>query len=147
MYEWALREQTEIKLDEGLRLVVYKDTVGLPTVGYGHMDPALKVGDKISLQEAYDLFAPDFEDAITAAKWAVPFFENLDGPRKGAMVNMAFNLGAKGLAGFHGTLAALDEQDWDSAAQHVMNSKYARQTKSRAARIAYRIRTGNYALR
>lgn len=142
---WQDREKEELKADEGLRLKVYKDTLGNATIGYGHLDrEGLK---EVSLQEAEDLFEADFEDAVTAAAQAVPFFAALDGARKGALVNMAFNLGETKLAEFHGMLNALDEGDWSTAALHLMNSRYARQVGNRAKRLAYRFRTGEYSLR
>jgi len=147
MASWEEMEKGELKLDEGLRLTTYKDSVGVKTIGYGHTGREAVEGRTITLQEAEDLFETDFEEAVTDAQNAVPFFMALDGPRKGALVNMAFQLGATKLSGFHGTLAAMDEQDWNGAAKNVMNSLYARQARARATRIAYRIRTGEYAIR
>lgn len=147
MSSWEEMEKGELKLDEGLRLTTYKDSVGVKTIGYGHTGSEAQDGRTISLQEAEDLFETDFEEAISDAHNAVPFFNALDGPRKGALVNMAFQLGATKLSGFHGTLAAMDEQDWNGAAKNVMNSLYARQARARATRIAYRIRTGEYSVR
>lgn len=149
MAAWQEMEAEEIKADEGLRLEAYPDplTKAEPyTIGYGHTK-GVKKGDKITKEQADEFFEEDFEDAVTAAAQAVPFFSALDGPRKGALVNMAFNLGGPKLAEFHGTLNALDSGDWNSAALHLMNSRYARQVKGRAVRLAYRLRTGEYALR
>ncbi len=147
MAAWQEMEKEEVKADEGLRLKAYKDTRGNLTIGYGHTGPDVTEGLEITKERADELFEEDFEEAVTEAAQAVPFFSALDGPRKGALVNMAFNMGGKKLAEFHGTLAALDSGDWTSAALHLMNTRYARQVKGRAVRIAYRLRTGEYALR
>lgn len=144
---WRDMEEDEIKADEGLRHMGYLDTVGVATAGYGHTGKDVKVGEAYSQQKIDDWFETDFEEAITEAKRVVSFFDALDGPRKGAIVNLAFNMGGTKLAEFHGMLAALDEGDWTTAALHLMNSRYARQTKSRAVRLAYRLRTGEYAVR
>jgi lysozyme len=146
MAAWREREQEEIKLDEGLRLKAYKDSLGYWTIGYGHFLGATPIPD-ITLEKAEELFEEDFLQAEEGARQAAPFFDALTGPRKGALVNMAFNLGAKKLSEFHGTLNALDMGEWDTAALHIMNSRYARQVKNRANRIAYRIRTNEYSLR
>lgn len=146
MTAWEDREKEELKADEGLRLKAYKDTLGNWTVGYGHLLKEKPEADWTQAQ-ADETFDNDFEEAETGAIRAVPFFTALDGPRKGAMVNMAFNMGSAGLAGFHGMLAAMDSGDWDTAALHLMNSRYARQVGDRAKRLAYRIRTGSYSLR
>ncbi len=53
---------------EGCRLTVYKDIAGFHTVGWGHMDPSLKVGQKISQETADSLLASDlkrFEDGVS----------------------------------------------------------------------------------
>lgn len=144
---WEDREKEELRLDEGFRLKAYKDSRGFFTIGVGHY-----LGDKpqpaeITVEKAEEWFAEDFEEAVTDTKRVVPFFDALDGARKGALVNMCFNMGASKLSEFHGTLQALDEGDWMQAALRVMNSRYARQVKGRANRIAYRFRTGEYALR
>lgn len=146
MAAWEDREKEELKLDEGLRLKAYKDTLGNWTIGYGHLLKE-KPDRDWTLVEAEEAFEEDFLKAELGAKDVVPFFEALDGARKGALVNLAFNMGATALSGFHGTLAALDAGDWDTAALHLMNSKYARQVRSRASRLAFRLRTGEYALR
>lgn len=146
MAAWEEREKEELKADEGLRLKAYTDTRGNWTIGYGHLLKSKPVADW-SQAEADEAFNEDFENAETGAAQAVPFFSALDGPRKGALVNMAFNMGSAGLAGFHGMLNAMNSGDWDTAALHLMNSRYARQVGKRAQRLAYRIRTGEYSLR
>jgi lysozyme len=150
MADWEEMEKQELKADEGLRLKAYKDKLGILTIGYGHTsDATLKVTEGLTIteDEADSLLDKDFEEAVTGTQEVVPFFNALDGPRKGALVNMCFQMGAQSLSGFHGTLNAMDEADWDSASKHIMSSKYARQTRARATRIAYRIRTGQYAVR
>lgn len=52
---------------EGCRLTAYCDVAGIPTIGIGHTGDDVQMGDKISLDEAYRLFAEDiahFEDVI-----------------------------------------------------------------------------------
>lgn len=145
MAAWEEREKEEIELDEGRRKKAYKDSLGYWTIGVGHRIEGPEpdwTDEKID-----EVFEEDFQKAITQAKEAVPFFDALEGPRKGVLVNMAFNMGGQTLASFHGTLAALDSGDWTAAALHIMNSKYARQVGNRAKRLAYRIRTGEYSIR
>lgn len=145
MAAWEEREKEEIALDEGRRNKAYKDTRGNWTIGVGHL---LKKEEGPWTDEKIDeVYEVDFQNAVTGAKQAVPFFDALDGARKGALVNMAFNMGSTTLASFHGTLNALDNGDWTTAALHLMNSKYARQVGARANRLAYRLRTGEYSLR
>src|SRR5438105_8561524 len=56
---------------EGVRTKVYKDSLGKPTVGIGHLvTPAdkLKVGDEITDQQVSDFFKKDSASALSAAK-------------------------------------------------------------------------------
>lgn len=146
---WDDREKQEITQDEGKLLTAYKDSLGNWTIGIGHllgMDPKYQ-GMTITDSECDALFETDFCTAEQGAKDAFPAFDGLDGPRKGALVNMAFQLGEDTLSTFHTFLDYLDRGMYQEAALDLMNTRYARQVPSRASRIAYRIRTGLYATR
>lgn len=143
--EWEARELEEIKLDEGLVLSPYKDTVGIWTGGYGHahIDPETP----ITLELAGQWLDEDFEEATKAAEKVCAAFSGLDGPRKGVIVNMAFNLGRKRLSQFHQFLAAVDIGDYATAAAEMLDSKWAKQVGKRAQRLAFRMDCSKYALR
>lgn len=146
---WDDREKQELELDEGKELKAYKDTRGNWTIGIGHfLGPNPLYADKVITEEqCQELFDEDFEDAVKGATEAFDGFAGLDGPRKGALVNMAFQLGGKSLGTFHTFLGYIDALKYDEAALDLMNTAYARQVPARAKRIAYRIRTGQYAKR
>lgn len=84
-----------IKQFEGLVLKVYKDAVGLPTIGYGHL---IKAGEKFTTlteAEAESLLKSDlkqFEDCV-AKVVTVPLNQN----QFDALVSFAFNLGCANL--------------------------------------------------
>lgn len=147
---WDDREKQEITQDEGKLLTAYQDTLGNWTIGIGHelgTDSSKYRGMTITEQECESLFATDFDTAEQEAKDAFAAFDGLDGPRKGALVNMAFQLGGDTLSTFHTFLDYLDRSMYQEAALDLMNTRYARQVPARASRIAYRIRTGQYATR
>lgn len=80
-----------IKHFEGCELEVYLDAVNLPTVGYGHMDKTMKVGTKITQEEAEELLKNDlkkFENGV-AKLVTVELNEN----EFSALVCFAFNVG------------------------------------------------------
>lgn len=129
-----------LKADEGLRLAIYYDTEGVPTIGYGRN---LEVG--LTEAEAEGLLANDVAAAIKDARAVVGRFDHLDRPRQEALVNMAFNLGRSRLRRFRRMLAAIDLGDWSVAAAEALDSRWARQTKGRARRIAYVLRHGRWA--
>jgi len=146
MADWMAREKQELTADEGRFLKAYKDSLGYWTIGVGHLlgsNPSYE-GTTITDEECDELFNEDFEKAVDAAHDAFAGFSGLDGPRQGALVNMAFQMGGKTLSTFHTFLDLLDREDYYGAADDLMGTKYAKQTPARASRIAYRIKTGDY---
>lgn len=144
--DWQEREAEEILLDEGLKLRAYRDTEGVPTIGVGHTK-GVKDGDIITKKQAIAFLREDMEDAIEDAKSLCLDWENMSGPRKGVMVNMAFNLGRDRLSGFKNTLRFINERNYARAATNMLLSKWARQVKGRADRLAYRMMHDEYAAR
>lgn len=147
---WEDREKEELQLDEGLRLNVYRDNGPWATwtIGYGHTGKDINEHTPpCSEAQANDWLDDDFSSAVKEAQEACPCFDGLDGPRKGALSNMAFQLGGKSLGTFHTFLHLLDIADYEAAAKDLFTTLWAKQTPYRAARIAFRIKTGQYASR
>lgn len=44
---------------EGLRLNAYRDSGGVPTIGYGHTGPEVKIGQRITRKQAEELLVED----------------------------------------------------------------------------------------
>lgn len=124
--------------DEGIRLFPYRDTMGKLTIGVGrNLDD---VG--ITIAEARYLLDNDIVRAAAAVLARVPMSHRVDDIRRAVLVNMAFNMGIKGLMGFTKMLAAVEAGDWDTAAQEMRNSKWATQVGDRAERLAVQMQTG-----
>ena len=67
----------------------------------------------------------------------------LDEPRRGVLLNMIFQMGARGMADFHQFLGALIKQTYDAAAVFMLDSAWAKtQSPERALRLAEQIRSG-----
>ena len=123
--------------DEGLRLKPYRDSVGKLTIGIGrNLDD---VG--ISEQEARFMLENDIGNVYVALDRQLSWWRKLDGVRQGVLVNMCFNLGINGLLGFKKTLAAIQFGDYESAANGMLQSKWATQVGPRAVRISDMIKT------
>ncbi len=130
-----------IKLHEGLRLKPYKCPAGYLTIGYGRNLEA----KGISPMEADMLLESDLDDAIRDAREFFPAFDSLLAPRQAVLVDMAFNLGLPKLRKFKKFRQALVRGDWQDAAREMLDSKWALQVGSRAARLAKMMRTGRWA--
>lgn len=134
------RERLRIDLikAEGLKLKPYTDTVGKTTIGCGRN--LSDVG--ISLSEAYYLLDNDIDRAIRGIAEKCPWFLKLNDARQNVIVEMVFNLGIGGFLEFGHTIAAIQRADYQGAAMAMLQSKWAKQTGSRAARLAATMETG-----
>ena len=132
----------QIKKHEGLRLKVYKDSLGIPTIGYGR-----NLKDRgISTQEAEVLLLHDLKDHIQGLLAKAPWIKTLSTPRKWVLYNMAFNLGIQGLLSFKKTLSLIKEGQYKKASRNMLKSKWAKQVHNRANHLAEQMQTGKWVL-
>lgn len=83
-----------IKRYESLRLEAYLDTGDVPTIGWGHTGPEVKLGDKITEHQADTLLAVDVRWAERVVNSGVPA-RYLTQSLFDALVSFVFNLGSK----------------------------------------------------
>lgn len=130
----------ELRRDEGVEYSPYKDTVGIWTVGVGHNMKAkpLPKDWTFPLTDAQvdQLLAEDLEEVFAGLDKNISWWRNLSYDRQRIMANMAFNLGIAGLMGFKNTLAHVQAERYQSAAEGMLASKWARQVGDRAKRLA-----------
>ncbi len=130
----------QLALHEGLRLKPYKDTVGKLTIGYGrNLDD---VG--ISRGEAVILLDADMARAESDVLRLFPWVATLDEARQAVLVNMAFNMGIRGLSSFVLTLDAVKHGRYTEAADRMLESKWATQVGHRAVELSEQMRTGEW---
>ena len=101
-----------LKRDEGRRPKPYQDTRGVWTVGYGHNLTTGALSDA-----AMEQILRDDIQAVETACLALPIWKDLSDPRKGVLLNMAFNLGFAGLMNFRAMYVALESGDYEGAAR------------------------------
>lgn len=134
----------QLRGDEGSRACVYKDHLGYSTIGVGRLVDSRKPGAGLRDHEITYLLNTDIDDRIEALTRRLPWFQDLDDARRGALLNMSFQLGVEGLLGFERTLALIRDGKYDLAAHAMMQSKWAQQTPARAARMAEQMRGGRW---
>lgn len=147
----ALMDNLYIQLyrDEGEVLHAYQDSLGYWTIGIGRLIDKRK-GGGISAEESKYLFDNDIKKIQKQVYTALPWARQLDEARQGVLLNMCFQMGlgsaakGTGLLGFKNTLAMIERGDYESAAQGMMNSLWAKQTPNRAKRLAEQMRTGEW---
>ena len=145
-----------IRLHEGegpvvkSRFLVYDDATGHPiTAGstvVGH--PTIGVGRNLegrgmSRAEIDGLLHNDIAAAVHACE-RYDFFERLNEPRKAAMVDLMFNIGAPRFSTFRRMIHALYLGDYATASVELLDSKYAEQVKTRALRNSEILYSGKW---
>lgn len=131
---------SQLLRDEGQRLFPYVDTVGKTTIGVGRN----LTDDGISQAECDTLLANDISAATVRLESAFPWTQGLDPVRQAVLVNMTFNMGIGGLAGFKETLAKIQAGDYSGAAQAMLQSAWAAQVGPRAQRLAIQMESGTW---
>lgn len=134
------RLKSHLERDEGKRAKPYRDTAGKLTAGIGrNLDDVQLSDDEIEL-----MFANDVDRAITRAMNTVgsAAFGRLNDARQEVLVNMAFNLGARGLSRFVKFIAALEAGDYERAADEMVDSKWYNQVGDRGVRLEAQMRSG-----
>ena len=123
--------------DEDCKGFPYKCSEGYLTIGIGHNLEAAPLPHQIIMQIfKHDLYK--VTDPLTRLSW----FSSLDTVRQSVIVDMAFNLGVAGLLKFKNMIAAIQSQDYEKAADEMIDSKWFRQVKSRGERLEHMMRTG-----
>ena len=156
--------------EEGDEHQIYLDQFGNPTIGRGHLctpDEVTKYAGGISEAEDDALLDGDLDGATDHVETTFPWAAGLDPVREGVVIDMAFQLGighpggAAGLCGFPSMtaacaageheevagagsdmLAALEAEDFNEAADQMLNSLWHKQTPARCERLARIMRSG-----
>lgn len=119
---------------EGVRLEPYKDSLGLWTIGVGHL-----IGDgkslpdawnrKFTKEEVYALFDKDFEHHKNAAM-QIPNFNRLGEKAQGALIDLTFNMGPGWYKRWPKLVEAMRNMDIRSVIDNLRTSKWAKQVQA-----------------
>lgn len=125
-----------IAKEEGWRDQPYYDTEGYPTVGYG-----FKIGDQGDKLPKFVLPRPAGDAWLDALILSIEHamdskIGSLNEDRAAVIVSMCYQMGIHGVLGFNRMWAAIERQDWNEAADEMLDSRWARQTPERAQRHA-----------
>lgn len=130
-----------IKRHEGVKKYVYEDSFGIKTIGVGRNLENMGLLSK----EIDFLLMNDLERVITELENTFDWFSDLDGARRDAMIDIAFNLGVGSrLLSFKKALAAMSHEDYAKASIEFMDSRWAEQVGSRAVELCDMIESGEY---
>ena len=131
--------KNRIKKHEGFRSKVYRDTLNKRTVGYGHLCVEEWWEDDKEYPDAQldRIFDKDFDKAKDGASKLYEGCEISD-IAKGLIIEMVFQLGPTGVKKFRNMWNALKQTppQYDVAATEMMDSRWAKQTPSRAKELS-----------
>lgn len=129
--------------DEGAVGHAYHDSFGFLTIGVGRLIDERR-GGGLSPDEIDYLLDNDIKAKTHEVLQALPWAARLSEPRRAVLVNMAFQLGTKGLLAFHRTLGSIEDGQYGDAAVEMLDSTWAKQTPARAMRLAVQMESGEW---
>ena len=136
-----------IKRHEGVRYKPYKDSLGLWTIGVGHL-----IGDGKSLPPEYNrefsaeevdqLFNKDFEHHQDAAE-KIPGYDKIDNKGQAALTDLTFNMGPTWYKKWKNFSKSMAAGDVEGAANNLESSKWYGQVGSRAPEVVAMLRNSS----
>ena len=128
----------EIKSHEGFVNKIYKDHLGFPTIFYGHLitsEDNYEEDKEYPKEMGEEVFELDFQKALAST-------ESLIGSRpvnhtaKEVLIEMVYQMGVGGVSKFKKMWEALEKGDYTEASFQMMDSRWAKQTPSRAESLS-----------
>ena len=130
--------KARIKEHEGFRDQVYKDSLGFATIGYGHLvlpTDRFTEGVTYKKKDLEEVFDSDFNIAKSNANQLISGLP-LHHQAKCVIIEMVFQLGIGGVSKFKNMWRALKKNDYQTASEEMLDSKWAKQTPKRAEELS-----------
>lgn len=136
--EGTIAYQTKLGYFKNGKFWTYKDSLNLPTIGYGHLIlPGENFSNGLTESEATTMLAKDLKQAVTDAQSIYDQFGMKGGEQlQLVLTQMVFQMGKKRVLGFKKALAAMGAGDYKTAAKEMRDSSWYRQTPKRCERLA-----------
>ena len=121
-----------VKLSEGYRARVYKDTLGIDTIGYGFAIKDLELDEDICdmiLDKKLNKLIKDVDNKFL-------FMDDIAVEAQDVVYEMCYQLGINGFSKFKKTIAYLRDENYKMAAIEMLDSRWAKQTPNRSKRLS-----------
>ncbi len=115
---------------------VYDDSLGIPTIGYGFAIKDLVLDEDI----AEEILIRKLEKLKRNANSRFQWLEDMPIEVQEVVLNMCYQLGVTGVSKFRKAISALQEGEWQEAADEMLDSLWARQTPNRAEELSNIVR-------
>ena len=130
--------KARIKKHEGYRDTIYKDSLGFSTIGYGHLvlqTDRYEKGVTYRKKDLEKVFDTDFNTAKSNANQLISGLP-IHHQAKCVIIEMVFQLGIGGVSKFKKMWKALKQNDYQTASEEMLDSKWAKQTPKRAEELS-----------
>ena len=125
-----------IKKHEGYVASVYKDSLGIDTIGYGFAIKDLQLDEDIC-DMILERKLKDLNDSI---KIKFDWYKYMPPEIKNIVTEMCYQLGVTGFSKFRKTIAYLQNKEWKNASIEMLVSRWAKQTPNRAKEMSNRVK-------
>lgn len=138
-----------LEFEEGYREKAYYCSEWYPTIGIGK-----KIGERnqplsdftlieVPKNVAYSWLECDLASTVKQCE-SFDWFKTLNQARKDVIISMCYQLGFKGFCKFRQTIKYMARRDFALASKEILDSKWARQTSSRALRHSKLLASGDW---
>tara|TARA_R110002167_G_scaffold294796_2_gene499342 strand:- start:2287 stop:2691 length:405 start_codon:yes stop_codon:yes gene_type:complete len=125
-----------IKEHEGFVAIVYKDSLGIDTIGYGFAIKDLELDEDICSM----ILERKLENLICRVDNKFTWYKYMPQEIKDVVIEMCYQLGVGGFSKFKKTISYLQNKQWEDASIEMLDSLWARQTPNRAEELSYKVR-------
>jgi len=130
-----------VKLSEGFRDHIYKDTEGFATIGWGHKvvhEDNFEDGKTYTKEELQEVFDNDLNNAIGKARTLMENngVSDLPTTAQHTLTEMVFQLGPTGVSKFKNMWKCLQDRNFEGASLEMLDSKWNRQTPNRCKKLS-----------
>ena len=125
-----------IKEHEGYVGVVYKDSLGIDTIGYGFAIKDLELDEDIC-EMILERKLKNLNDRVRVRfEW----YRYMPPQIQDVIMEMCYQLGVTGFSKFKKTILFLQNKQFHDASQEMLDSLWARQTPKRAKELSNRVK-------
>ena len=121
-----------IKEHEGYVGIVYKDSLGIDTIGYGFAIKDLEL-DRDICDIILERKLHDLEDSVNLK---FSWFMYMPKEIKNVVLEMCYQLGVGGFSKFKKTINHLENKRYGKASVEMLDSRWAKQTPNRALELS-----------
>ena len=128
-----------IKKNEGYVKMVYKDSLGIDTIGYGFAIKDLELDEDI----CDEILLRKLKDLEKQVNRKFGWFKYMPPNIKDVVMEMSYQLGVTGFSKFKKTIRLLKTHKFKEASIEMLDSKWALQTPNRAEELSLILRNLN----